>query len=63
MVELWWHPVSPPSRAVELAAKYAGVDVDRKYLDLFNNVMKKLKKNKSLFHGGIPTILNIFHFK
>jgi len=35
MVELWWHPVSPPARAVELAAKYAGVDVDRKYLDLF----------------------------
>ena len=32
VIELWWHPVSPPARAVELAAKYAGVDVDRNSL-------------------------------
>lgn len=33
-VELWWHPGSPPARAVELACKYAGVEVDRKFVDL-----------------------------
>ena len=36
MVELYWHPISPPARAAELAAKYAGVSIERKYLDLFN---------------------------
>merc|ERR1712130_781223 len=35
VVELWWHPISPPARAVELAAKYAEVKIDRKFLDLF----------------------------
>ena len=34
MVELFWHPISPPARAAELAALYAGVKVDRKFLDL-----------------------------
>ena len=34
MVELFWHPVSPPARAAELACKYADVPIDRKFVDL-----------------------------
>lgn len=40
-LELFWHPVSPPARAAELACKYAGVPVDRKFVDLMKGEQLK----------------------